>query len=92
MFLDDEQVVPMHSYKLIAGLQHAAPSNPNPLLLRVGEKGGHGQGRPVDQRYVVIILSRDCLVSDTRIASLKEYVDKFGFLAQSLGLVWQGGN
>ena len=40
----------MHSYKLIAGLQHAAPDNPNPLLLRVGESGGHGAGKPTNQR------------------------------------------
>ena len=29
----------MHSYKLIAELQHAAPDNPNSLLLRVNDKG-----------------------------------------------------
>jgi prolyl oligopeptidase len=40
----------MHSYKLIAELQHAAPDNPNPLLLRVNDKGGHNAGKPVDLR------------------------------------------
>ena len=40
----------MHSYKLIAGLQHAAPDNPNPLILHVSERGGHGAGKPTDQR------------------------------------------
>jgi prolyl oligopeptidase len=70
---DDEQVVPMHSYKLIAGLQHAAPDNPNPLILHVSERGGHGAGKPTDQR-------------------LRESIDKFGFVAQSLGLVWRDKN
>ena len=56
VFLDDERVVPMHSYKFIAELQHAAPDNPNPLLVRIGEKGGHGNYQSTDKRYVTIIL------------------------------------
>lgn len=53
--LDDERVVPMHSYKFIAELQHAAPNNPNPLILRIGEKGGHGNYQSTDKRCVPII-------------------------------------
>jgi prolyl oligopeptidase len=81
----------MHSYKLIAGLQHAAPDNPNPLLLRVGEKGGHGAGKPTDQRWVARILTLDRFLM-FEFASLEEYIDKFGFVAQSLELVWQEKN
>jgi len=57
----------MHSYKLIAGLQHAAPDNPNPLLIRVGERGGHGSGKPTDQWCVARILTLDRLGSNVRI-------------------------
>jgi len=46
---DDERVVPMHSYKFISQLQHAAPNNPNPLLLRISEKGGHGNYQSTDK-------------------------------------------
>ena len=39
--LDDDRVVPMHSYKLAATLQYSLPDNPNPLLLLVDKKAGH---------------------------------------------------
>lgn len=65
----DDRVVPMHSFKLAATLQHTFPNNPNPLLLLVNKKTGHA-GRPTQQR-------------------IKEDVDKWGFVIQSLGLVWK---
>jgi len=70
---DDERVVPMHSYKFISELQHAAPNNPHPLLLRIGEKGGHGNYQSTDKR-------------------LKDALDRLGFIATSLGLVWREVN
>ena len=43
----DDRVVPMHSYKFAATLQAAsAAGNPNPILLRVETKAGHGMGKP----------------------------------------------
>lgn len=38
----DERVVPLHSFKFAAQLQHQLPHNPNPLLLRVAIQAGHG--------------------------------------------------
>eukprot|EP01102_Stenamoeba_stenopodia_P018895 TRINITY_DN7009_c0_g5_i1.p1 TRINITY_DN7009_c0_g5~~TRINITY_DN7009_c0_g5_i1.p1 ORF type:complete len:738 (-),score=208.69 TRINITY_DN7009_c0_g5_i1:150-2363(-) len=40
----DDRVVPLHSFKFIATLQHECPENPNPLLARIETKAGHGGG------------------------------------------------
>jgi len=42
----DDRVVPWHSYKFAAQLQQAQ-SCPNPVLLRVETRAGHGPGKPV---------------------------------------------
>lgn len=49
--LDDDRVVPMHSFKHAATLQHLLPHNPHPLLLRVDKKAGHGAGKSTEQKY-----------------------------------------
>jgi len=46
----DDRVVPLHSYKLAAELQHVKASNPNPLLIRVDTKSGHGAGKSTEKR------------------------------------------
>ncbi|PWN47103.1 hypothetical protein IE53DRAFT_390765 [Violaceomyces palustris] len=46
----DDRVVPAHSFKLAAQLQHLLPSNPNPLLLRVDMDAGHGAGKSTQKR------------------------------------------
>jgi prolyl oligopeptidase len=42
----DDRVVPWHSYKFAAALQ-AAQSCPNPILIMVETRAGHGAGKPV---------------------------------------------
>ncbi len=42
----DDRVVPGHSFKFIAALQHAQ-AGPAPVLIRISKRAGHGQGKPV---------------------------------------------
>lgn len=41
----DDRVVPAHSFKFAAELQHAHVGT-NPVLIRIEEKAGHGAGKP----------------------------------------------
>ena len=46
----DDRVVPMHSLKFIAELQHAAGGHSDrPLLVRVETRAGHGLGKPTSK-------------------------------------------
>ncbi|CAK0747901.1 hypothetical protein CVIRNUC_001798 [Coccomyxa viridis] len=70
----DDRVVPLHSYKMIATLQHTLagyPDSPqrNPLLLRVDHNAGHGGGKPTDM-------------------IINEYSDEYGFAAQAMNAKW----
>jgi prolyl oligopeptidase len=42
----DDRVVPWHSYKFAAELQHAQ-SCANPVMIRIETRAGHGAGKPV---------------------------------------------
>ncbi len=42
----DDRVVPLHSFKFAAALQHAQAA-PAPVLLRIDRAAGHGAGKPV---------------------------------------------
>ena len=45
----DDRVVPAHSYKFTAALQ-AAQTGPEPVLIRVDTRAGHGAGKPTTMR------------------------------------------
>jgi prolyl oligopeptidase len=45
----DDRVYPAHSFKYTAALQ-AAQSGPNPILIRVETRAGHGAGMPLSKR------------------------------------------
>lgn len=53
----DDRVVPLHSYKLAAELQHkigALSRQTNPLLLKVTTSVGHGSGKPVSVKIAEV--------------------------------------
>ena len=45
----DDRVVPGHSFKFAARLQEAQ-AGPNPTLIRIETKAGHGAGKPTSKR------------------------------------------
>jgi prolyl oligopeptidase len=45
----DDRVVPMHSFKFIAQLQHCQ-AGPAPVLARIETSAGHGAGKPTSKR------------------------------------------
>ena len=45
----DDRVVPLHSFKFAAALQHAQAS-PAPVLIRIETQAGHGAGKPTSKQ------------------------------------------
>lgn len=71
----DDRVVPLHSHKLTATLQHVLAGSPdssqrNPLLTRIEVKAGHGAGKPT-----------------TKV--IQETSDMMGYAAAVIGAKWQ---
>lgn len=68
----DDRVVPLHSFKYIAELQHEigrSKQQTNPLLIRIDTKAGHGGGKPTAM-------------------VMEECADTYGFLAKNVDAVW----
>uniref|UniRef100_A0A8C5PPG9 Prolyl endopeptidase n=1 Tax=Leptobrachium leishanense TaxID=445787 RepID=A0A8C5PPG9_9ANUR len=68
----DDRVVPLHSLKFIATLQHVVGRNKNqtnPLLIHVDTKAGHGAGKPTAK-------------------VIEEVSDMFAFIAKCTGINW----
>eukprot|EP01025_Chloroclados_australasicus_P003966 TRINITY_DN10949_c0_g2_i1.p1 TRINITY_DN10949_c0_g2~~TRINITY_DN10949_c0_g2_i1.p1 ORF type:complete len:816 (+),score=84.31 TRINITY_DN10949_c0_g2_i1:157-2604(+) len=70
----DDRVVPLHSFKFIAQLQHVMSTDEksqqkNPLVLRVDVKAGHGGGKPTDM-------------------VIQEEADTTGFAAKCMNAKW----
>jgi len=69
----DDRVVPLHSFKYMAQLQHVVGCNgnqTNPLLLRIDTESGHGAGKPTSK-------------------VIAENADVFGFIGKMLNAKWQ---
>ncbi|XP_073985709.1 prolyl endopeptidase-like isoform X1 [Rhodnius prolixus] len=70
----DDRVVPAHSLKFIATLQHTLENHIgqiNPLLVRVDTKAGHGAGKPTSKK-------------------IEECTDILSFLQRTLNLTYVG--
>ncbi|KAH7299739.1 hypothetical protein KP509_24G026800 [Ceratopteris richardii] len=71
----DDRVVPLHSLKLLATLQHELCLNSkdnkqtNPIIGRLDSKAGHGAGRPVQKL-------------------IDEATDKYAFMAEVVNAQW----
>ncbi|KAL9672219.1 hypothetical protein QQ045_028469 [Rhodiola kirilowii] len=71
----DDRVVPLHSLKLLATMQHVLCTSvedsrqTNPIIGRIECKAGHGAGRPTQKM-------------------IDEAADRYGFMAKMLGAVW----
>ncbi|MEQ2197444.1 hypothetical protein XENOCAPTIV_029599 [Xenoophorus captivus] len=69
----DDRVVPLHTLKFCATLQHGVGSSPQqrqPLMVRVDTRSGHGAGKPTAK----------AILEDTHI---------FAFIAETLGISWK---
>ncbi|XP_068646484.1 uncharacterized protein [Aristolochia californica] len=71
----DDRVVPLHSFKLLATMQHvlcrSVENSPqtNPIIARIDRKAGHGAGRPTQKM-------------------IDEAADRYSFMAKMLGVSW----
>ncbi|TXG51967.1 hypothetical protein EZV62_021136 [Acer yangbiense] len=71
----DDRVVPLHSFKLLATMQHvlctSLENSPqtNPIIGRIECKAGHGAGRPTQKM-------------------IDEAADRYSFMAKMLGASW----
>ncbi|KAK3751996.1 hypothetical protein QZH41_010963 [Actinostola sp. cb2023] len=69
----DDRVVPLHSFKYIAELQHTmgqVQHQKNPLLIRIDTKAGHGFGKPTAK-------------------VIEEYSEIYAFIARNVGATWR---
>lgn len=71
----DDRVVPLHSLKLLATMQHVLCTSverspqTNPIIGRIERKAGHGAGRPTQKL-------------------IDEAADRYGFMAKMLDAFW----
>ncbi|VAI43323.1 unnamed protein product [Triticum turgidum subsp. durum] len=71
----DDRVVPLHSLKLLATMQHvlctSIENSPqtNPIVGRIDRKSGHGAGRPTKKL-------------------IDEAADRYSFMSKMLGATW----
>jgi prolyl oligopeptidase len=71
----DDRVVPLHSLKLLATMQHVLCKSvensrqTNPIIARIDTKSGHGAGRPTQKL-------------------IEEAAERYAFMAKMVGASW----
>ena len=71
----DDRVVPAHSFKLAAEMQHTLASNANPILLRVDLQAGHGEGKSTQKR-----------MEEAAESTCQSLTEEYAIVARVLGL------
>lgn len=67
----DDRVVPLHSLKFLATLQHCLPNNCRPIMGRIETKAGHGAGKST-QQYIEEASDKFAFLSITLCAEWNE--------------------
>ena len=64
----DDRVVPAHSFKFAAALQHSQ-AGPNPTLIRIETRAGHGAGKPTEMLIDEVVDKYAFLIEALNIAA-----------------------
>jgi prolyl oligopeptidase len=80
----DDRVFPAHSFKYAAAMQ-AAQSGPNPVLIRVETRAGHGGGMPLSKRVELAVDQFTFLLKELEIQLFESSANSLSWPCHPLG-------